>query len=318
MSPRKKRDTTPLKVLAISDTRGWAFERNMLDMEKALGARADVTHFYVEDYKRPRNLPDWDVYDVVFNVYHRNPFKPPWEKTVGALRNPWFSPQRRTSPGPKEFAFVSRHKAFQVCMAPTYGQLAPHCDNVVYLTNPVDTDRFPDPPLVANEVVAEWNGNAGHDSAGKGVDVKGFRSIIQPACEATETPLIYAEFRENRLPPEAMPAFYQQANVALCASMYEGASNSVMEAMATGLAVIATDVGNHREMRDSQLLAFQRTGIWLVERTPSAFVEALKILKKDPARAVAMGEVNRVSIAEHWSWKVWADRYYEFLKKGAS
>jgi hypothetical protein len=310
--------SAPLKVLAISDTRGWAFDRNMLDMEKALGKRAAVTHFYVEDYKGTQKLPDWGAYDVIFNVYHRNPFTPPWEKTVGALRNPWFSPQHRVPPGPEEFAFVSRHRAFQVCLAPTYGQLAPHCDNVVYLTNPVDMDRFPTPTTLTDTLVAEWNGNAGHDSAGKGADVKGFRSIIEPACEGAEIPLVYAEYRENRLPPEAMPDFYQQANVALCASLYEGASNSVMEAMASGLAVLATDVGNHREMRDSQLLAFQRTGIWLVDRRPSAFVEALSVLRADPSRAAAMGEVNRQSIKQDWSWEVWGDRYYEFLLRGAT
>ena len=309
--------TDPLRVLAISDVRGWAFDQNMRDMAEALGDFADVEHFYISDYKADGAAPDWDAYDVVFNVYHRNPLEPPWSKTAGSLRGTWFSPQRPVPPGPKEVAVVNRHGAFHVCTAKTYMQLRPHCPQVWYLTNPVNMRRFPQATEIEGEIIAQWNGNAGHDSAGGGRDVKGFRSIIQPAAEAAEIPLVYAEYSENRLPPEAMPDYYRQANVALCASLYEGASNSVMEAMAAGLAVIATDVGNHAEMQHSQLLRFGETGIWLVERSAAAFVEALRRLRADPARAVEMGRVNRRSIEADWSWERWADWYRQFLKVAA-
>ena len=109
-----------------------------------------------------------------------------------------------------------------------------------------------------------------------------------------------------------MPAFYRQSNVALCASLYEGASNSVMEAMAAGQAAIVTNVGNHREMQEEQLASCGDTGIIIVaERSIDAFVEALSSLTL--ARVLEMGEINRQSVERAWSWNVWADRYAQFL-----
>jgi glycosyltransferase involved in cell wall biosynthesis len=109
-----------------------------------------------------------------------------------------------------------------------------------------------------------------------------------------------------------MPGFYRRSSVALCASLYEGASNSVMEAMAAGLAVIATDVGNHGEMVESQRKHLGDTGILLVERNPEAFAEALRSLT--PARMREMGRLNREEIAARWSWDAWRDRYVEFFR----
>ena len=109
-----------------------------------------------------------------------------------------------------------------------------------------------------------------------------------------------------------MNDFYCQSNVALCASDYEGASNSVMEAMASGLAVIATDVGNHREMMESQLANLGETGIMLVDRTPEAFADALRELDVCPDKVSSMGMANHTEIVERWSWDAWRDRYMCF------
>ena len=126
-----------------------------------------------------------------------------------------------------------------------------------------------------------------------------------------------AEYTTSRLTPEEMPAFYRKASVYLCASLYEGASNSVMEAMAAGLAVVATDVGNHREMVESQIRHLGDTGILLVDRTPDAFAQALDALKADPGRAQEMGKLNSREIKERWSWTAWKGRYRDVLRRVA-
>jgi len=87
-----------------------------------------------------------------------------------------------------------------------------------------------------------------------------------------------------------------------------------MEAMAAGLAVVATDVGNHREMHDSQIKEYGEAGILLIERDKKSFAGALKKLEKDMPRVQAMGKVNRAEIERAWSWTAWADRYAEFLR----
>jgi glycosyltransferase involved in cell wall biosynthesis len=88
-----------------------------------------------------------------------------------------------------------------------------------------------------------------------------------------------------------------------------------MEAMASGHALLTTDVGNHREMQKAQLKNYGDTGIMIIERSEEALTEALIELQRDPARVLAMGELNRQEIADRWSWDVWKDGYAEFLRK---
>jgi glycosyltransferase involved in cell wall biosynthesis len=194
----------------------------------------------------------------------------------------------------------------------SYEEFHPLCPNVVYLTNPVNMDRF---PVAENprHAVASWNGNARHGNKAN-PDVKGFKSIVQPACQLAGVKLVYAEYNTCRISPAEMPSFYRKGSVALCASAYEGASNSVMEAMAAGQAVISTPVGNIVEMRESQLKHLGDTGIVLVDRTPEAFAAALRGLAAKPERMAEMGQINRVEIAARWSWGVWAERYEKFLR----
>jgi len=85
-----------------------------------------------------------------------------------------------------------------------------------------------------------------------------------------------------------------------------------MEAMASGLALIATNVGNHEEMRDSQLQNFGDTGILLVPRSVEAIQAAIESLS--PERAAEMGRINREEIRLRWSWDAWCDRYTDFFR----
>jgi len=86
--------------------------------------------------------------------------------------------------------------------------------------------------------------------------------------------------------------------------------------MASGLAVVATDVGNHREMYESQLNNFGESGMLLVDRSVDSIAAALTQLKKDPARIAAMGAINREEIATRWSWTAWHQAYSKFLRMG--
>jgi len=293
------------KILLVADVPGWAFDVNNRDMARFVPG-FDFSHFYITNGS---HLPmTWD-YDAVFLPMHS--WIPGWPycRLVGALRSQWFDGQRRVPPTAADRAKVQRCAAFQVCTRQNEEELFDL--GVTYLTNPVDHRRFPVTPT--REIVACWTGNALHMSGGGEWDIKGFYSVVIPACTMARVRLIAAEYNTYRLPPERMPAFFAGASVVLCASLYEGASNSVMEAMAAGLAVIATDVGNHREIVESELDHFGDSGILLVQRSPDAFAAALQMLT--PARAREMGEINRQEIARRWSWEVWADRYKAFFQK---
>lgn len=307
------------RVALISDVRGWAFDQNMQDMASYLGDQFDFDHLYVRDWYGEGggfgNAPSLRSYDVVYCLYHRWGIDHllPWPRTVGSLRARWIFPERKRPAEQEEFDLVNQYVAYQVVTMENYSELKPHCPGVVYLTNPVSMRRFPEPTPIKDRVVVSWNGNAGH-SNGTGEDVKGFWSIILPACRVSGMPIEYAESSSCRIAPKDMPEFYQNANVTLSASLYEGASNSVMEGMAAGHAVISTDAGNIREIRDAQLARTGETGIMIVERSIAAFVAAFRELKADPGKVVAMGLINRDEIDKSWSWSVWAHRYEKFLR----
>jgi glycosyltransferase involved in cell wall biosynthesis len=224
-----------------------------------------------------------------------------------------FKPETEKPYDEEDIALANSFAAFHVVHQAMFDILKDKCPKLLYLTNPVNMKRYPEKTPVEDQVIASWNGNAQHASGKR--DVKGFYTIVKPACEAVGIQLEYAEYNTKRIPYAEMPQFYMRSNLAICASLYEGASNSVMEAMASGQALICTDAGNHVEMRDKQLSAYHDTGIVLVPREVGAFVQAIKQLKDYPERVVEMGKINRKSIEEQWSWSVWADGYRGFLKQ---
>jgi len=301
-------------ALLVADVRGWAFSQNLTDLAEYLKDDFDFRFLYVAETPE---IPKPNEYDVVFLPYHRWYLNDmfPRSKRVGSLRGFWFDPQKQSSslePNEADIQLVNSYAAFHFVERFNYNMFAKKCPNAVYLTNPVNMRRFPLPTDIKGEIVASWNGNAQHGNNLK-LDVKGFDSIVKPACEAASVRLVSAEYNTNRLTPAEMPDFYRKANVCLCASMYEGASNSTMEAMASGQVLITTDCGNHREIQEKQLERFGRTGIIITDRSVEAFAKALKNIKKRVGMLPLLGALNRASIEREWSWTIWAEKYRRFL-----
>lgn len=86
-------------------------------------------------------------------------------------------------------------------------------------------------------------------------------------------------------------AIYVQASAA-----EEGTSNSVLEAMASGLPVVATDIGGNRETVQHGV-----TGLIVPPRDPAALAEAVRELLERPDRARAMGEAAARRVHEQYS-----------------
>ncbi len=295
------------RILLVADVPGWAFDQNMRDMIEYLGDDFEFTMNYVVSNALPQR---WD-YDAVYLCFHH------WYKRfftrpmLSSCRSRWLWTNMRLNTAPDDFNFVNdKFIKFHFVEKNSFEEFKPHCKRISYLTNPVNMRRFPFASKMKDEIICEWNGNAQHMSAPER-DVKGFYSTVLPSIALAKVKFDYAEYNTRKLPPKVMPQFYQQCNVALSASLFEGASNSVMEAMASGLAVICTDVGNHREMHESMLRNFGDSGMLLVDRNANTFAQAISSLT--PERAYEMGQINRSEIAERWSWDAWRDRYKEFL-----
>ena len=78
-----------------------------------------------------------------------------------------------------------------------------------------------------------------------------------------------------------------------CPSHTEGLSRTIIEAMAAGLPVVATDCGGPRD-----LVVDGVTGRLVPVRHPRALADALAELLQDPARRTAMGQAGRAAVAD--------------------
>jgi glycosyltransferase involved in cell wall biosynthesis len=83
-------------------------------------------------------------------------------------------------------------------------------------------------------------------------------------------------------------AFYHLAQVSALPSRIEGLSQALLEAMALGLPVLASDAGGNPD-----LVTDGRTGLLVAARDPRAWARALDRLLGDPAQARVLGAAGR-------------------------
>ncbi len=97
-------------------------------------------------------------------------------------------------------------------------------------------------------------------------------------------------------PPRLMPAIYATADVFCLPSWWEAMPLSVLEAMAAGLPVVATDVGDV-----SRLVVDGETGYVVAPRCPQRLADALESVLTDPGRGRQMGVAGRARVQRHFS-----------------
>jgi glycosyltransferase involved in cell wall biosynthesis len=113
-----------------------------------------------------------------------------------------------------------------------------------------------------------------------------------------------------------IPELLAAADVFVFPSLYEGLGGAVIEAMALGLPVIASDLPALREVIEND-----RSGLLVPPRSPEAIAEALTTVLNDPDRARAMGTRGREIFTERFTLERSALRMlalYRSLARGAS
>ena len=93
-----------------------------------------------------------------------------------------------------------------------------------------------------------------------------------------------------------IPAIMRGLHAFVLPSRGEGISNTILEAMASGLPVVATDVGGNAE-----LVSHGRTGEIVPAADPSALATSLLRLADNPALAQTMGQAGRAEAERHFS-----------------
>jgi glycosyltransferase involved in cell wall biosynthesis len=120
----------------------------------------------------------------------------------------------------------------------------------------------------------------------------GLRQKYEQTAKSLYPGIIFTGWRED------VPQIMKIADMFVLPSLSEGAPNVIKEACASGLPVIATDVGAIPRIIDNG-----ETGILVKPRDVNGLVEALESLIDNPLMAQRMGEMGRKRIMEQYDWK---------------
>ena len=112
------------------------------------------------------------------------------------------------------------------------------------------------------------------------------------------------------VPQDQMAPYYRAADVFALASEFDNSPNVVLEAMACGLPVVATDVGGVAEYVDTG-----RGGSLVLRGDAEAMAKALAEWLGDPGRRQSASAFNRQLVLERFSWSVSAERLLEVYRE---
>lgn len=101
-----------------------------------------------------------------------------------------------------------------------------------------------------------------------------------------------------------VPEVMRGLNCFVLPSLGEGISNTILEAMATGLPVVATQVGGNAELVDNG-----RTGIIVASADVEALAQALVQMHDDTNLAAAMGRAGRAEVERRFSLQAMVAAY---------
>ena len=110
----------------------------------------------------------------------------------------------------------------------------------------------------------------------------------------------------------AVIARYQRAHVFVNPSFYEGMPNTILEAMACALPVVATRIGGNDD-----LVVEGETGFLVGVAAPHEVTEALQRLRTDPKLGARLGERGRQRVVEAFDWSQVAARYVALFEEPA-
>lgn len=104
--------------------------------------------------------------------------------------------------------------------------------------------------------------------------------------------------------------FYRALDIFVLNSDSEGMSNTILEAMSTGLPIVATDVGSN-----AASVAAGRTGLLVPPADSRALAAALVRLIDDPQLRLAYGSAGRLRVEDEFSLDRMVRRYEEIYEQ---
>lgn len=112
----------------------------------------------------------------------------------------------------------------------------------------------------------------------------------------------------GRVPREETAPHYQEASLFVLPSLNEGMSNAMLEALASGLPIIATPTGGTAE-----LVTEGKNGLIVPEKSADALAQAIEVFLKNKHLITEYGVASRAK-AEAQGWDKTAQAFYRVLE----
>lgn len=178
------------------------------------------------------------------------------------------------------------------------------------LFKPSNIERLHD--IADRSIVIGWVGNSKW-SPELG-DVKGINTLLRPAIDQLQQEGIdikehFADRQVRMIAHEDMPKYYDEIDLYICTSMTEGTPNPILEAMASGVPVISTDVGLVTELFGPKQKEFilRNRSVDTLKAAIMRFVNNRHLFRE-------LSEEN-LDYIQAWDWKLVAPRFGDFIDK---
>jgi len=289
----------PVRVVMFYDEKGWAWWHRANHIRRQIDPGIQI------DVRQMQEPVDFNAYDLIF-VFDHNQLDdipgirlvPPSKIVLGNSCPKYVPEAAEAVRGGRAAAGITNNVRAWTNLRDTGRWFC--------CPNGVDTDLFYPSPRPLPERVACWVGHS-RSIGNKGLD------LIRAACAEAgyELKVIDANDRKSGEPvftqEQVRDQLYHRAGVFICASEFEGTPNPGLEALACGLPVIATKVGNMPE------IVVDGFNGWLVERSVEAIAAALRAHAASDLEQI--GRNARQSIENGWSWKSQARRYADIFRQ---
>ncbi len=133
---------------------------------------------------------------------------------------------------------------------------------------------------------------------------------LRAQLEALASTLAVEEHVHFTGPLDDVPAALRALDVFVLPSLNEGISNTVLEAMATGLPVLATSVGGNTELIDDGV-----TGRLFIAGAEQVLAGLLAAYVRDPGLREAHGRAARQTAQDRFSLDSMIDQYADLYDK---
>lgn len=285
-----------MRVLCLADKK-YRIQYNRMCYLKHLLTGFDLDVFAIDE---GFELDSYDaVYYAHFSIFSKVKFNGP--KIASVTSHKCLANKKAT------IKYLRRFDAVSVNNAILFEAFHDNLDNLFYTPNGVDASFFTyaepglsDPPVIG------WVGNA--DRA-----TKNYKSIVDPLARSinADFQIVASSKKDNSEDMKSivqMRDYYHSLNYFLVTSTTEGTPNPGLEAMACGIPVISTKVGNMVDIiRDGE------NGFFCDDNIKSFRNRLGEVLEMPEDRYLKMRRVIRKDIEDEWDWTIKVIEWQKFF-----